>query len=273
VETLDNILSRRGEAMPQGEQPETQQATQDTQPPAEGEQPKQEATETEQAEQQPGEQKTVPLEALHSERQKVKRYTEEVASIREEIARRDQAWEQRINKLLEAQKPQQEPPNIYENPDAAIAHAMQPHMDRVQQVLLANSQLAAHAAYGKERVTEADAAFSKAVEARQIDPADYQRVLNSPNVFAAAVEWKARQDALAEIGDDPASYKERLKAEFLAEFQQQNGSGAATNGQPKPVMPSNLAAARNVGSRTGPNWGGPPTIADIFNRKRQPSQG
>jgi hypothetical protein len=271
VETLDNILSRRGEAMPQGEQPETQQ--QETQAPVEAQQPTQEATETEQAEQPTEGQKTVPLEALHSERQKVKRYTEEVASIREEIARRDQAWEQRINKLLEAQKPQQEPPNIYENPDAAIAHAMQPHMDRVQQVLLANSQLAAQAAYGKDRVTEADAAFSKAVEARQVDPADFQRVLNSPNVFAAAVEWKARQDALAEIGDDPASYKERIKAEFLAEMQQ-NGSGAVTNnGQPKPVMPSNLAAARNVGSRTGPNWGGPPSIADIFNRKRQPSQG
>jgi hypothetical protein len=271
VETLDNILSRRGEAMPQGEQPETQQ--QETQAPVEAQQPTQETTETEQAEEQLDGQKSVPSEALHAERQKVKRYTEEVASIREEIARRDQAWEQRINKLLEAQRPQQEPPNIYENPDAAIAHAMQPHMDRVQQVLLANSQLAAQAAYGKDRVTEADAAFSKAVEARQVDPADFQRVLNSPNVFAAAVEWKARQDALAEIGDDPASYKERLKAEFLAEMQQ-NGSGAVTNnGQPKPVMPSNLAAARNVGSRTGPNWGGPPSIADIFNRKRQPSQG
>jgi hypothetical protein len=271
VETLDNILSRRGEAMPQGEKPETQQ--QETQAPVEAQQPTQETTETEQAEEQLDGQKSVPSEALHAERQKVKRYTEEVASIREEIARRDQAWEQRINKLLEAQRPQQEPPNIYENPDAAIAHAMQPHMDRVQQVLLANSQLAAQAAYGKDRVTEADAAFSKAVEARQVDPADFQRVLNSPNVFAAAVEWKARQDALAEIGDDPASYKERLKAEFLAEMQQ-NGSGAVTNnGQPKPVMPSNLAAARNVGSRTGPNWGGPPSIADIFNRKRQPSQG
>jgi hypothetical protein len=271
VETLDNILSRRGEAMPQGEQPETQQATQEMQAPVEAQQPTQETTEGEQAEQH-GDGR-VPIEVVQAERQKVKRYTEEVASIREEIARRDQAWEQRINKLLEAQKPQQEPPNIYENPDAAIAHAMQPHMDRVQQVLLANSQLAAQAAYGKDRVTEADAAFSKAVEARQVDPADFQRVLNSPNVFAAAVEWKARQDALAEIGDDPASYKERIKAEFLAEMQQ-NGSGAATNnGQPKPVMPSNLAAARNVGSRTGPNWGGPPSIADIFNRKRQPSQG
>jgi hypothetical protein len=136
VETLDNILSRRGEAMPQGEKPETQQ--QETQAPVEAQQPTQETTETEQAEEQLDGQKSVPSEALHAERQKVKRYTEEVASIREEIARRDQAWEQRINKLLEAQRPQQEPPNIYENPDAAIAHAMQPHMDRVQQVLLAN---------------------------------------------------------------------------------------------------------------------------------------
>jgi hypothetical protein len=32
------------------------------------------------------------------------------------------------------------------------------------------------------------------------------------------------------------------------------------------VMPSNIAGARNVGSRTGPAWSGPPSLQDIFAR-------
>jgi hypothetical protein len=35
-----------------------------------------------------------------------------------------------------------------------------------------------------------------------------------------------------------------------------------------PVFPSNLAGARNVGSRRGPEWGGPPSLQDIFDRRR-----
>jgi hypothetical protein len=119
--------------------------------------------------------------------------------------------------------------------------------------------------YGADKVKEAEEAFVQAVQSRTLEVADYHKVVNSPNRYAAAVEWHKRQTALKEIGDDPASYKERLKAELLAELQQ--GQPPANNAAAAvPVMPSNLATARNVGSRSGPAWGGPTPLNDIFKR-------
>src|SRR5690349_1999035 len=120
---LDNILSGQGDAAPENtpENTATQVVTEGQQ--AGGEQ---QADVTEQGEQQG--QKMVPHEALHAEKQKTKRYTEEVSSLRSEIAERDAAWERRIAQLMEAQKPKQEPqqkPDWYENPDAALQHGLQ----------------------------------------------------------------------------------------------------------------------------------------------------
>lgn len=105
TESLDNILSGSGEAVT--EQNTTVEGN--VAQAAEGEGQQQQAEASEQGEQQQGGQKTVPHEALHAEKQKVKRYTEEVSSLRQEIADRDAAWERRIAQLLDAQKPKQEP--------------------------------------------------------------------------------------------------------------------------------------------------------------------
>ncbi|WP_457797626.1 hypothetical protein [Methylocystis sp. S23] len=69
---------------------------------------------------------------------------------------------------------------------------------------------------------------------------------------------------MSEIGSDPASYREKLKAELLAELQNE---GQKTQQAQKPAMPSNFATGRNVGSRSGPAWSGPPSFEDIFDRR------
>ena len=89
-------------------------------------------------------------------------------------------------------------------------------------------------------------------------------MVNSPNRYAAAVQWHKRQQVAAEIGDDPVAFREKVKAELLAELQQKTETEQPA--QPAPVMPSNLATNRNVGARSGPAWGGPPTLGDIFKR-------
>ena len=98
TESLDNILSGSGEAVTEQNTAVEENVTQ-----AEGES-KQQANADDNEGQQQGGQKTVPHEALHAEKQKVKRYTEEVSSLRQEIADRDAAWERRIAQLVEAQK-------------------------------------------------------------------------------------------------------------------------------------------------------------------------
>jgi len=270
TESLDNILSGSGEAV-------TEQNTnveENVAQAAEGEGQQQQAEASEQGEQQTGGQKTVPHEALHAEKQKVKRYTEEVSSLRQEIADRDAAWERRIAQLLEAQKPKQEPqqkPDWFENPEAATQHAVRetltPQLDQVTSTLMATAQMVAGIKYGDDKVAEAEQAFLDAMRSRKLDPADYHKVANSPNRYAAAVQWHQRQLAQAEIGEDPAAYKARLEAELrekiTAELQQGEGQQAQ---QRQATMPSNFATARNVGSRAGPAWSGPASIQDIFKR-------
>lgn len=264
--SLDEILSGQGDAV--SEQPineEVAQAGTEGQQ-AEGEQ---QVDAGQQEEQQQG-QKMVPHEALHAEKQKTKRYTEEVSSLRQEIADRDSAWERRIAALMEAQKPKPEPqqkPDWFENPDAAAHHAVAPQFDAVNKMLMENAKLVAGLKYGDDKIEAADKAFMQAVQSRQIDPADYQKVTTAPNIFAAAVQWHQRQQAQAEIGDDPAAYRAKLEAELrekiTAELQQ--GGGQQTQ-QRQAVMPSDLAGARNTGSRSGPAWTGPPSLQDIFSR-------
>jgi hypothetical protein len=268
MNSLDNILSGQGEAV--SEQNNVEEVTQQV---ADGESQQEQQVDATGEESGDGKQRLVPHEALHAEKQKTKRYTEEVSSLRQEIADRDSAWERRIAALMEAQKPKPEPqqkPDWFENPDAATQHAVQqsvdPHFQRINQTLLANAQLVAGMKYGDDKVAEADQAFMQAVQSGKIDPADYQKVTTAPNIFAAAVQWHQREQAKAEIGDDITAYRAKLEAELrekiTAELQQGNGQQA----HPAAVMPSNIAGARNVGSRSGPAWSGPPSLQDIFSR-------
>ena len=268
MQSLDNILAG-GEAVTEGKT-ETEQVTQTA---TEG------ASQTEQTTEQSTEgegdkgQTMVPHAALHAEKQKVKRYTEEVADFRKQLADSNAAWERRMAQLVDAVKPKQEapqPPDFFENPQAATRHeltqAVTPEFERVNQALLAQAQMLAGMKYGDDKVQEAEQAFISAMQSRTLDPADYQRVVNSPNRYAAAAEWHKRQQAQAEIGDDPAAFRERVKAELRKELEAELNGGQQAQNQRTQVTPSNLAGARNVGARTGPAWSGPASIADIFAR-------
>lgn len=273
TETLDNILSGNGDAVT-AQEANTNEENVAQQTDGESQQQTDAATQEEEVHQ--ADQKMVPHGALHAEKQKVKRYTEEVSSLRQEIADRDSAWERRIAALMEAQKPTselQKKPDWYENPEAATQFAVQqsvnPQFDQITQTLMANAQIVAGLKYGDDKVAAAEQAFLDALRSNRVDQADYQKVVRSPNRYAAAVQWHQRQLAQAEIGDDPAAYKAKVEAEVLARYGLQPGSQqqAQPGQQATPtVMPSNIAGARNVGSRSGPAWSGPPTLQDIFAR-------
>lgn len=275
MESLDNILSGRGEAVsadnkpaPAATQPEpTSEPEKEAQ-----QQPAAETGEAEIPEADVNGQRMVPKAALDEARGKAKRYTEQVADFERKLSEQNAAWERRFGQLLETVKPKEQPaePDWYANPDQAAVHAVSPHLSELQRALVHNSRLVADNIYKPETVQAAEDAFMAAVQNRSIDPADYQKVVGSPNRFDAAVKWHRRQQAMAEIGDDPAAYRARLEAEILAKHglaSNGNGNGAPANSAPAPVMPSNLATVRNVGNRTGPAWGGPMPLADIFDRR------
>ena len=271
MNSLDNILAG-GESASEGKT-ETEQVTQQTV--TEGEGQTEQQTEGQTTEGEGYGQKMVPHQALHAERAKVKRYTEEVSEFRKQLADSNAAWERRVAQILEAQKPPapaQAPPDWFENPTEAMRHQLtqqvSPAFEQFGQQLQAIAKDNAIVRFTEEKVNEAEQAFLTAMNNRSLDPADYQRVTSSPNRYAAAVQWHQRQQAQKEIGDDPAAYKtrlrEELKAELLAEQQQGNGGSQQ---QQTAVTPSNLASARNVGGRSGPAWSGPSPLQDIFDRR------
>lgn len=269
---LDSILSGRSDAPAQEQEikqetTEAQQAQPEKVP--EGDHPQDDVRADERG--------MVPQQALHAERQKAKRYTEQVASfesklsaVEQQLAARDRQISELLQRIPQQQQEPRKRPDFFENPDAAMAHSISetvdPRFQQISSVMTHNSALIAFQLHGEDVVRAADKAFTEAYERRALDPADYEKVIKSPNVFDAAVRWHKRQQALAEIGDDPAAYKERLKSELLAELQQQNGQQQ----QEQPlaaVMPSNLTGARNVGTRSGPAWSGPAPLNDIFDRR------
>jgi hypothetical protein len=161
-------------------------------------------------------------------------------------------------------------PDWFENPTEAMRHQMtqqlSPAFEQVNQTLQAIAKDNAIVRFTEEKVTAAEQAFLAAMQSRQLDPADYEKVVSSPNRYAAAVQWYERQQINQEIGSDPAAYKAKLEAEIrekvLAEI---NGGNGQQQEQPaQRIMPSNFATARNVGARSGPAWAGPPPITDIF---------
>jgi hypothetical protein len=266
---LDTLLSGSSEAVTGNEQEQVTQV-------AEGES-QQEQPEAEGNEGDSGGQRMVPQQALHAEKQKVKRYTEQVSDFQRQLSETNAAWERRMAQLVEAVKPKQEAapqPDWFENPEAATQNAVRssvsPQFEQINQQLLAIARDNAETRFTPETVNEAEQAFISAYQSQKLDPADYQKVVSSPNRYAAAVQWFKRQQAQAEIGDDPAAFRAKVEAEILAKHGITPGEPqAAPAGRAAPVMPSNLAGARNVGARSGPVWSGPSSIDDIFNRTRQ----
>lgn len=217
----------------------------------------------------------VPVAALQAERQKAKRYTEQVADFQKQLAEQRDQFEQRFAQLFGAiQQPRQaqpEPakaPDIWEDPNAFVQQGVQQAISPVFDQLKSMQRGLAEVQYKPEAVAQAVDAFDRAITSGQMDPVLHQRIMASPNPYAAAVQWHQHSSTMAEIGSDPAAYKAKLAEEIRAQVMAELQSGQQPAGQSAvPVMPSNFAAGRNVGARSGPAWSGPTPIEDIFKRR------
>src|SRR5688572_19971918 len=110
-----------------------------------------------------GGQGMVPHAALHAEKQKVKRYTEQVASFERELSEQRRMVAAMLEAQQRQQQPQQPPPDWYQDPNGAAAHVMQaqlqarvdPFQQAVAAQLRAQSKQIAMSMY-KDEVKEAE---------------------------------------------------------------------------------------------------------------------
>lgn len=167
-----------------------------------------------------------------------------------------------VGKAFAPQQPQR--PDWFQDPDAALNERLSP----IQRDMIAHreqmSQMVAEEKHGREAVAAAMKAITDEVELNPNARFEVQRMMNSPHPYGALVDWHKQRNVLSEIGTDPVAYREKVKAEILAEIQQTGVVPQAGAPASRPAMPSNFADQRNSGSRTGPGWAGPKPIADIF---------
>lgn len=270
--TLESILSGEREAAPAAEAttPVVQPETTTEQPQGQPDDP------SSHDEPQPDERGMVPVAALQATREKAKRkYTETVSDFEKRMAESDARWEQRFSQIMTTVVPKQAQPeaapapDFWIDPEAAMRVQATEAISPLQQQVRAMAREVAEVRYQPDVVATAVDAFDSAVKSGQIDPEVHRRIMASPNPYASAVQWHQHTSTMSEIGADPAAYKAKLADEIRAQVMAEIQGGAAPAGtQPAQVMPSNFAAARNVGSRAGPAWSGPAPLQDIFARRK-----
>lgn len=269
TESLETILSGR-EPVAETSNETVEESVAQT-PEAQANEGQQEQTEG-QAEGEESGQKMVPHEALHAERQKVKRYTEQVADFQKQLSETNAAWERRMAELVEAIKPKQEQqqPDWWTDPDAILnqrlGQTFTPIANDLSNVRAELFELKAIQRYGEEKVG-AFKAYIQEATAR-----------GDPEIQTLGAQMRAAADPMAIGMDwfekrtfDPAAKEAEIEARVEARILEKYGispqqNGAAPMKAANPVMPSNMVGTRNVGTRTGSMWSGPTPITDIFKR-------
>lgn len=99
------------------------------------------------------------------------------------------------------------------------------------------------------------------MEAARANPALALALQQQRHPWKFAYDEGARMLAHKEIGNDPAAYRERVKAEVLAEFQKANGSQPSHQSL---NLPASLNGARSVAPRSAPGFTGPTPFESIL---------
>jgi hypothetical protein len=266
MESLDNILSGKGEVAPE---PETKSeevvapVSAETQAPTE---PQDEVIEQ-------GGRKMVPLEALTETRGKVKRYTEQVAEFERKLADQAATFDRRMSEVLQAVRqpappPKEEAPptDWFQDPDVAFRQRgealINPVVGQLRTISSELAQMKAERVFG-DKFSDFMAHVTEATKKGDPEVKALEAMMDaSPQPYVVAKEWFEKRTF------DPAAKEAEIEARILAKYGIAPGTEPPAQQQVQtPVMPSNLAGARNVGNRSaGPAWAGPTPLTDIFKR-------
>lgn len=219
-------------------------------------------------ERQPG---TVPRQALEAERRKRQERDDRI----EELLRQNAEIMSRQMQAQQPSAPVVEPPKapvFWEDPEAAADYRARQLVDPVRQEFanykLQMSKQMNVQAHGQETV---DAAVQGVMQLKQSNPAEFQRLEalaeRSFDPVGDLVRWHKQQRTLQEVGEDPAAYKARLRAEILAEMQAESGAEPSEQ-QPaaKPPLPTSFASQRSGAPRGGTGFSGPRPLSEIMGR-------
>jgi hypothetical protein len=198
----------------------------------------------------------VPLAALIDHRLEARQAKQE----------RDEARRQ----LAELQRPKQEQVPFWDNPEGNIDSRFQTYEQkseaRAKAAEFRASRAEVIAEHGKAVFNELEQALQAAADAGDPSIGQLQQAMqNSDHPVGVALQW---------FEDRPERVRSRLEKEVEPQIVErlkaqgwQPPSEQPPAGRPAPVMPSNLAGARNVGTRSGPQWEGRTSLESIFKQR------
>lgn len=216
--------------------------------------------------------KMVPLSALDAERKGRKDWKEKYLRMEGETALLKHQLEEarRASQPAPAQRQVQEAefPDPIIDPqgyrDAVVGLARQSAMNE----RLTSQEESVKEKHGTDAV---EAAWTRFSAAAQASPALRAEIGGARNPWAKLMEWDKKQAAQAEIGDDPAAFREKLEKEIREKIAAESGQQPTpTNPGASPPLniPSSLATAPNVGNRGVPQFTGPSPLTDFVRTPR-----
>ena len=209
----------------------------------------------------------VPRQAYEAERTRRQSWVERAA--------RAEAQAEELRKRVEAFEKQQQaaaqPPPQYQ-PEPAFQWA-DPQTDPAtfvqQQIMNQNFHLSERMMrkeIGKEATDKLIADFRELTRA---DPTLIHRVRMQDDPFDWARREVERHRVLSEMGDDPTTYEQKLRAKWEAEQAAQTPQVALPQNTPPPAMPPSLAGVRSAAPRGAPAWTGPLSDQDFAREMRE----
>lgn len=243
-DNLDNILS--GVEAVEPEAPETDQPEQAETAP----EPEQAEAQPEQTDEKPDtpaekEPDNIPYAVFKSTREDLKA---QLAEARAEAQRLQQ----------QSQQPKQEPeaaPDVLEDQEGFTRSIVGGVQQQMTQQKLQMSRFFAEREFGGDTVKEAIAFFDQ-------NPQLSHQFLNEPSPFHAAVEFVQKQKAAAEIGPDPAAYRQKLEAEIRQKIEAELAAKQVSEMASK--SPPSMANANGSGGQRDPGWQGPSSLDSIL---------
>ena len=261
------LASEAGDNRPAPEPQEAPKPEPQQSPPAEPKEPvappepQQEADNEEPREARIGE-PAVPREALIDERAKRNDWKEKAVRAEALAAEREkQAAE--LAKRIEALEKRQAPPQPLQQQQPAQQFQFTPwEVDPVrrQQEELLNHKFEQSEQFARYKLGDevVDKLINDFAELTAQNPALRQQLFYQRDPFGWAHKELERQRLLREVGDDPTSYEQKLRAKWEAEQAAKAPPPVVLpQNTPPPAMPPSLANVRSAAPRTAQAWSGP----------------
>lgn len=170
----------------------------------------------------------VPISAILDEREKRQIAQREAEDLRRKVAE------------YEANNAAPQPPDPEQDPRGFAAHQQAQVQHLLWNERLNMSEAMARSAHGDDIVDAARDAYMTAMKNSPAMQAELQR---QANPYGYVVQWHKRQQVLADVGDDPEAFRQKVISDYLAS----NPAAAAAQPAPKPNLPPSMAAAPSAG--------------------------